>query len=719
MNHKLFLLCSVAVITAWSPSSFAARQALTADGPLDADGMLNGVDMTGNVTLNVGTIGGPQTDIMTSNNPYVAGPVAVSTAASSQGNIVFNSSSTVFGDIGVTQPGGPFLLNLSGGNNGATVDFRGSVYATTLNVTGTGAIKFDSGTTNITATNFAGDGTISLAPNTTVIGALTTNTADTGTLALGGGSQVTGAVGGANGLKAINVVGGSNNAGVSATIDGAVEAYSFSLGTNTLNVTGALKIDNPGPDSINTTLASPTLFGHIIPVGYATLPSTLGINVLVPATSYIPPGTLFNIVQATSGTTGSIVAVTVQNPTNPLYTFSAVPLAGTLNGLVTIKTDSIPLQVAPNPVVPALLAIPSPSPDLTGVLAAINALSDPAAVTSAAAQLNPSTPDLAAPLVTFQEGRQFQNLWMSRLDAVMCSETGQHDEKNPDCRGKDQPSGWWLKGFGGTAEQDARQASTGYDSSNIGTMLAYDVPLGSNTRAGLGIGYAKSTIDGKTYDASTDFNTYQTTAYIGHENGPWFVYGDMSFGWNDYTGTRNISFPGVSRTANANYSGQDYTAFASTGYHFPIQKFTLTPLASLQYTRMNLNGHTETGAGDIDLQVQSQHYDFLESGLGAKVDRNFSYRDGVYVPEIHVKWLHELSNPTLAQNAAFTAPGSSSFATQGLKTSDNTFNVGAGLTLLSCACTARTWSLEAVYDYDWRNDGYSAHEGMIKFTRRF
>jgi uncharacterized protein with beta-barrel porin domain len=134
---------------------------------------------------------------------------------------------------------------------------------------------------------------------------------------------------------------------------------------------------------------------------------------------------------------------------------------------------------------------------------------------------------------------------------------------------------------------------------------------------------------------------------------------------------------------------------------------------------MQLGGYNETGAGDINLQVKAQGYNFLESGIGVKVDRDFKYRDAVYVPEVHTKWLHEISNPALVQNAAFTTPGSSSFTTQGMKTADNTYNVGAGLTLFSCDCSDKKLSVEAVYDYDWRQDGYSAHQGMLKLSSRF
>ncbi len=749
----LLLLLFGIVFSVWCPTSFAQRQ--TAVGPgiiaLSPTGVLNGVDMSGSGTtgtLTVGVLGGPEMDIFTSNTSLAHFPLAVSTAASSQGNILFNSSSTVYGDIGVTQPGGPFLLDISGGNAGTTVNFLGPVFATTTTVSGTGTLNFNSGSTNITATNCAGDGTISLAPNTTLIGALTTTAgAQTGTLVLGGGSVLNGAVGGAIGLRAINVVGGSNTAGVSATITGAADAYSFSLGTNTLNVGGALTIANLGPGGvINTTLASPTVYGNIRPVGATNLGSTLQVRVTVPTTSFIPVGTQFNIVQTQtgtvqSGTNGSVVVV-VTDPNNPLYTFSAVPPAGTVAGLVAIKTTGEPIlvPVAPPPgvplpavlpiaaaVVPPLLAVApvvAPSADLLTVVAAANALSNPAAVVLALAQLAPSAPDLAAPLVSFEGTRQFQDLWSSHLDNLLCGLLARPGTEPANCQGNNPHGTVWMKGFGYFGNQGTQGAYPGYSSEIFGTMIAYDMPLdslgfGGETHAGLGIGYARSTITGKTFSASTDANTYQVTAYIGHEVGPWYVKGDVSSGSNDYSGTRNTVFPGIDRSAQASYSGQDYTGYVTTGYHFFARGVTITPLASLQYTHMNLDGYTESGAGDINLHVNSQSYDFLESGLGVKVARAFHYRDRLYVPEAHFKWFHELNNPTMQNTAAFVAPGSPAFTTPGLTPAADTLDLGTSFSFLSCACNARTWSVKAVYDYYWTDAQYFAQRAMIQFSMRF
>ena len=699
MKRIFFLLVLVAAMTAWCLPSFAAdppREGFAGPGgtkTITTLGQTGGVDLTAQGTGSILDIVAGY-NVFTFNNPLgtATNPIAISTNVSSQSQVVFLGNSTVYGNVGSS---GGIFAEIHGGAAGTRVDLLGNVW--------TQRIIFDH------------DSTISLGAGKTADGgAAVTTTAglNTGTLVLGSGSNLGGTgTSAVTGVKSINVEGGSTTAGVSATITGAVGTHSLDLLTNTLNIGGALTMTTNGV--INTTLASPTLYGHAVVTGASNLGTGLDVEVLVPSTAYFPVGTKFYIVQSTSGT-GALATVGNVVPTNPLYTFSVDTSASA--GAATIKTDAIPLQQSSNPIVPVLAALPA-TPDLVSVLGPLNALAgDPAALDNAAAQLAPSTPALAAPLVTFQGLREFQNLWLSRLD--VCSQDVNQTDAN--CQGNEPRNGWWVKGFDYVGNQGARGVSTGYHSRILGTMIACDAPVGLDTRAGLGFGYSRSDIDGKTFDASTDFDTYQATAYIGHEDGPWFLNGSASFGWNEYSSMRHIVYPGVDRKANADYSGQDYTAFASTGFHIPVQEFAITPLASLQYSHMHLNGYTEKDAGDIDLKVKSQDYDFLESGLGVKVERYFRNHDGTsYVPEGHFNWYHELSNPGMEQTAEYTAAGSGSFTTSGLKTADDTFNVGGGLTLLSCVCSATTWSLEAVYDYDWRTDNYSANQVMLRFTSRF
>ena len=256
---------------------------------------------------------------------------------------------------------------------------------------GTGTINFNGNVTS--APVFAGDGFINLGAGRSLTGAITTNTANTGTLTLNGGSSVTGAIGGASGLKQINVVGGN------AAVAGAVQAQGFSLGTNTLTLTGALTTNVGG--TISTTLASNSLFGNIQPSGASNISAT-GITVIPSVTGVLTPGTNFRIVNGLVGTNAATVNVI---NTNPLYTFVGVP---TTTGDVNIQVVLAPAFVSPAANAAAASAFGFTAlagSDLLAVQNAIVGLPNAAGLNNAVAQLSPNSPSLAAPWVAGQATR--------------------------------------------------------------------------------------------------------------------------------------------------------------------------------------------------------------------------------------------------------------------------------------------------------------------------
>jgi hypothetical protein len=275
---------------AWLPLT-VAREVVVLPGVVNPVGIASGVDTQGPGLLTVGA-----QDINTSNDPGGA----ITTNAANTASILFNNSSTVTGFVGAI---GATFLNVSAGANANTVTFNGPVYSTTFSVAGTGTVNFYGGFTSNTGStmDFAGNGFINVGAGQTVKAAITNSAgAGTGTLTLNANSILNGAVGAASGLKQINVVGGN------ALITGQANAAAYSLDTNTLNVAGAFKI--PVAGTINTTIFSPSLYGKIVPVGAATIGNALQVNVTV--TGPIPVGSIFNIVDATSGTNGSTVTAT-------------------------------------------------------------------------------------------------------------------------------------------------------------------------------------------------------------------------------------------------------------------------------------------------------------------------------------------------------------------------------------------------------------------------
>jgi outer membrane autotransporter protein len=499
-------------------------------------------------------------------------------------------------------------------------------------------------------------------------------------------------------------------------VTGAVQALGFNLGTNTLSLTGALTTNAAG--TISTTFASDAVFGKIVATGDSAIDAG-GVTVITTVTGALTDGTTYRIVSSPSGTNAA--PVTVIN-TSPRYTFSGLP---TTLGNVDIQLTGIAplstLVTAPGALAIApILDVNAPiGSDLRIIQDAIAVLPTTGAIDNALAQLAPGNTNLAAPWVAAQTTRLFEDLWMAQMDQMdqiqtaccyaNCEPNKPNVPADLTCKDAEQKGKWWAKGFGSRGEQDNVANMNGYDTEAYGLMLAYDKPLDNETRVGFGGGYANSSIDGNHSSGNTDIDSYQITGYLHHEPGPWFVQAAVTAGVNDYESTRHIVFPGVNRTATSDYSGQQYSGIVTVGKHYQVNETTITPLASLQATHLRVGSYTESGAGDANLRVESQDYNFVQSTLGVKAERVIRSGSSTYAPEVHAKWLHDFRSTTMEQTAAFTG-GGASFNAQGIEQDRDLFNVGAGVTFLSCNCERDAWTVKGLYDYKWNDSEYSSHQ---------
>ena len=709
MKKRLIAVFVGAAIALWATPGLA-QQSAPLPATVNATGVLSGVATTGAGLLTVPA----DTNINTTNNP--AGGITTNVAAPGGAIVTFLGNSTVTGIVGT----GPFPFSaINAGVAGTTVNLNGLVFTTTFNITGTGTVNFNGGmnfpgTAASTIFNAGGDGFISVGAGKTLNSAITTAAgAGTGTLTLNAGSTVNGAIGAlATEIKRINVVGGN------ASIVGAVFTAGLSLGTNTLDMTGSALTTRAGA-TISTSFASNALFGN---VKAANVDTGLGIKVTPTVTGVLTPAD-FVIIKATASATVP-TAVTVVN-TNPRYIFTGlttiapgdvvIRLAGVVP-LANLVTTPAALAVAP-----ILDVTAAPGTPLAIVQNAVAALSTAAAINSALVQLAPASQNIAAPLVAGQATNQFGDILMGRVEEIQnlcCDDCGPDKAQNNTrkCTAPELRSNSWAKAYARNGFQHDNDGALGYKTNAEGILLAHDVPVGEQTRVGLGGGYSFSAINGNYGTGRATIDSYQIMGYFSHAPGPWFVQGAVQAGRDNYDGSRNIVFPGVNQTATASYSGNQYTGLVRTGVLAYSQQFTLTPFASLQFSRVNVDGYTEQGAAGINLNVASQSYDFLQSGLGVKAERIIRSGKGTYAPEVHTKWLHQFKSTTMQQTAALTG-GGGQFSTLGVAQDRDMFNVGAGITMLTCDCDKKQWSVKGLYDYNWNRSNYSGHQVSLIASR--
>jgi len=568
-------------------------------------------------------------------------------------------------------------------------------------------------------------GTFIVGTGYTFTGALTTADGSAiGALVLNSGSTLTGAVGNPAILQ-ITLNG-------DATITGAIGAQNFSLGQYTLTNSGALNL--PSGVIFNTRVVSNALFGHIAATGADSIAgASVQVNVDASGVIALTPGAPLFVVSAQGTTSGLPVNVTSNNV---LYSF----IGENLNGNITITPTINPVVVPPNgvgSVFTALLdvAANNPSSDIATVMAAISALPTPAAIEAALAQFNPNV-DGAIPRASFAGAQQFQNLWSKHLGYGRCiyamdcdsdpcvkkepcqtkpSECECYSEIN--CSNVSNRFEVWVDGFGYFDRQYARDGFSSYKDNIYGGMVGFQGPVSREISLGLGGGYAKSNVKRSDPNNKNSIQTYDATAYASYDSTHWYLDGAFSFDYNCYDGSRHIDFTGIDRTAKSHYSGEQYTALVAGGYRWYSKScYVISPVASLQYSYLYVNKYREHNAGDLDLHVSVQHYNFLESSLGLKMSRPIQTKNGVFVPEIHAMWLYDFFGDKMDLTSTFSNVASQTgpFSVDGPSWAHNSGDVGASITFISC----RRLAIQFVYNFEFSST-YHANEGLIKITRRF
>ncbi|MFA5337744.1 MAG: autotransporter outer membrane beta-barrel domain-containing protein, partial [Candidatus Omnitrophota bacterium] len=274
-------------------------------------------------------------------------------------------------------------------------------------------------------------------------------------------------------------------------------------------------------------------------------------------------------------------------------------------------------------------------------------------------------------------------------------------------------SGVWAQVFDTYLHQDPRGTSNGYNANVWGTSLGYDRAVLDNFIIGLNAGYANDRIRSKDNSARTDVDSYQFGMYGNYAKGPFYMDGIFSFAYNQYDSTRRIMFNSIDRTPKSDYGGQQYSTYFEGGYAFKKNGFEITPLASLQYMHLRLNGYTEKDADDANLTVDAQDYNLLQSGLGAKLAYPITVNSCTFIPEFHAKWLYEFLGEAQQATSTFTG-GGASFATSGFSPAQSSYNLGLKLTLLA----KQNISLSFGYDFEGKSDFYS-HSGRVNVRYDF
>jgi len=217
----------------------------------------------------------------------------------------------------------------------------------------------------------------------------------------------------------------------------------------------------------------------------------------------------------------------------------------------------------------------------------------------------------------------------------------------------------FLEGTGGSASVDSSSNASGYGFDTMGVTLGADLRVSDRFVVGILGAYGKSDA-GFVNGGGIDAESYKAAVYATVYKDGFYVDALLGAGLNSYE-TKRSSLLGY---AEGGPDGWEFNAMINTGYDIRRGNWTFGPTASVSYTRVMLDGFTETGSL-TPLSYPDQHQESLRTELGARIAYNAVFNGMTITPQVRIAWQHEFRDSTQSMDSSFTGGSSPTFSVNG------------------------------------------------------
>ncbi len=161
----------------------------------------------------------------------------------------------------------------------------------------------------------------------------------------------------------------------------------------------------------------------------------------------------------------------------------------------------------------------------------------------------------------------------------------------------------WLRGTAGSATQDAREGSFGYQTNGETMQAGMQMEIAPDWFLGVSGSYEKSRFYGDAGTARITGDGVMFGMALKRQAGDWLFSGALDGGLGNYTSVRQIEVGDVKGTANASPKSWHVGGTLRVSRQFAFDSFYLRPSAELRVVHVGSDGYKETGGSDFNLRV--------------------------------------------------------------------------------------------------------------------
>lgn len=245
------------------------------------------------------------------------------------------------------------------------------------------------------------------------------------------------------------------------------------------------------------------------------------------------------------------------------------------------------------------------------------------------------------------------------------------------------PSSYWFSPLGGRGSVDGDGNGASYDWKAAGVAAGYEAPVLTDRgvlTVGFGVGYLASWGNNDARQSSSDSHGGYVGLYADWVDGPLSVSGQLAYGLNRVSTSRDIVVGGLTARAEADYWSHNLGLGLESAYALTLSEgLTFSPLATLSVAWAGHRGFRESGAGLLNAEVSSESNWWMDTGLGAEIARQFQLEDGGKLKLTgRAVWAHRVGS--MASDTTITlAGGGDPFQISAAEADRDRLLIGAGI----------------------------------------
>ena len=348
-----------------------------------------------------------------------------------------------------------------------------------------------------------------------------------------------------------------------------------------------------------------TQFDRINASGTATLAGGAALRPQLTAdAAYIPHGTAFKVLTSSglSVTPASLVVVNTPGPLgfNVRQSGNDLELVANRNASF-YGAQASPAQSGVAGALDRLGQTAGVTDPITGLIAALDTLANPAATSDVLRRLGPSSSAIQT-LGVVGAGQLFSQTSVNRLEIAR----GAAADSGIAAGDAAKERNLWIQTAAGLADQGLRDGFDGYNTNTAGIAMGADMALSRATRAGVQAGYLATNLymNDRLKGNGSTIKGVHLGIYGSHEAGLWYADGTAGFAVNEYRSRRVVAFPGFAGVAEGNYRGHQTTLMVTGGYRFALGAgWQGRAIGKLSQHDVSTRGYAESGAGIANLAV--------------------------------------------------------------------------------------------------------------------